>query len=83
MIFTVLYEDAASNTLTNIYLNASDKQAITTASDQIDKELKVNAHRKGVSQGDYRVFVAWPLRVAYTVDLADRIVRVFDVRRAP
>ena len=51
------------------------------ASDEIDRELAVDAEKKGrpLSEG-LRVYDAPPLRAVYSVDSANRLVEVCRIR---
>lgn len=81
MIYTVIWTNAALNALADIYNWATDKAAVTAASHRLDVALRRNAHQKGVDQGTFRVLEEPPLRIAFTVDPADCMVRVFWARR--
>jgi hypothetical protein len=82
MKYTVVWSDAAIARLADLYNRASDRQAVRTASDQIDLELKYSAHRKGIPVGDAgRVLRIPPLAVRFAVDPGDCMARVFQVAR--
>ena len=81
MIYTVVWENSAENTLADIWNNAFDRDAVTDASNQIDRELRVDAERKGTDLQNRRLFVVPPLAVVFVVDSGDCMVRVLNVRR--
>ena len=64
-----------------IWLAASDRNAVTRASDEIDRELAIEAENKGkaLSEG-LRVYDAPPLRAVYSVDSANRLVEICRIR---
>lgn len=81
MKFTVTYYPSARDELIDVWLAASDRQAITDASDAIDRELAWDAHRKGEPYEENRLFGIYPLVVAYSVSVDDRLVTVLRVVR--
>jgi plasmid stabilization system protein ParE len=81
MIYTVTWTKSAQNALADIWNHAPDKQAVTDASNRIDRDLRLDAHRKGRALGNHRVWIDPPLVVAFTVDPGDCMVRVIQVRR--
>jgi hypothetical protein len=81
MIFTVIWTRPARNALADIWTQGPDRQAITEASHRIDQELRVDAHWKGRTLGSHYVWIDPPLIVSFTVDLDDRMVKIFLVRR--
>ncbi len=81
MIYTVTWTDAAIAALADLWNQATDKAAVSAASNEIDKELRVDAHRKGHASEDGRVFIIHPLMVVFAVDAGDCMVRVLQVWR--
>jgi hypothetical protein len=81
MRFTVVMETPAKNQLARIWVRATDKQAVTDASNRIDRELANDAHRKGIPLGIFRRYADDPLEVLYHVDPGDCMVRIIPVRR--
>jgi hypothetical protein len=82
MRYTVTWTKAALNELADIYNNASDRRAVTDASNRIDRELRNDAHQKGHSlQGGRRFLRVPPLLVAFTFSQDDRMVSVLKVLR--
>jgi hypothetical protein len=80
MRLTVVYRRDTLAKLARLWESGPDRAAIAAASDLIDRELAVDADRKGrpLVGGD-RVFVAPPLWVVYTVSPDDRLVTIWEV----
>jgi hypothetical protein len=81
MKYTVIWVPSARARLAELYVQASDKQALSVAANRIDRELKRDADAKGAPWGRFRVYSDDPLAVLFEVDPGDRMVRVFVVRR--
>jgi hypothetical protein len=81
MRYTVVWLPGAEATLTNLWLNASDRQAVTDASNCIDLALANDPDTKGQPQGSFLSLEIAPLAVLYEVDPGDRMVRVITVKR--
>jgi plasmid stabilization system protein ParE len=81
MIYTVVWTNAALNSLADIWNRASDRQAVSEAANRIDRDLRIDADRKGQNLGDYRLLRDPPLVVTFTVDAGDCKVTVLNVRR--
>ena len=81
MKWTVIWTNEAEEELTNIWLRATNKRAISQASDRIELELKRDADKKGEVVGRHRVLHLPPLAVAYEVIPDDCMVRVIHVER--
>ena len=79
MVYTLTYTPSAQDDLALVWVNAPDRQAVADASDRIDRELRVDPDLKGQPQEDHRVYVHYPLAVAYEVIPDDRLVRVIGV----
>ena len=71
MKYAVVYLKAAENRLARIYTQALDPTAVSAASNRIDRELALDAHRKGSPRGGYRVYTDHPLTVLFQVDPGD------------
>jgi plasmid stabilization system protein ParE len=84
MKYTVVWTDAATNRLADIYIKAADRRAVRAAADQIDVELKKDADRKGHSAaGNRRWLRIPPLLVLFTADPGDCMARVLKVGYYP
>jgi hypothetical protein len=81
MRYTLIWEKAAENQLTRIWTRATDKQAVADASNRIDQELLIDAHRKGSPLGVFRTYTDDPLAVLFHVNPGDCMVTVIQVRR--
>jgi hypothetical protein len=80
--YTLVWHASAQDELAQLWINARDRNAVTTAAHVIDVELSQDAATKGVEVGEgLRAFFAPPLRVLFTVDEGDRVVEVVRVRR--
>ena len=77
MNYTVVWKPEAERRLTELWMEANDRSAVTSAADRIDRELRQGAHLKGEGrEGDTRVLLIHPMGV-YFVD--DRKVSVLAV----
>jgi plasmid stabilization system protein ParE len=79
--YTVVWVRSAQDDLANLWLNAPDRNAVTTATHAIDQALGENAPSKGsdLREGLRSLFVP-PLRAIFTVREDDRIAEVLRVR---
>ncbi|HYV37965.1 MAG TPA: hypothetical protein VE988_19930 [Gemmataceae bacterium] len=80
--FTVTWVASAQNSLAQLYLDASNPQAVTDAANTIDSLLAKDPLKAGthVQEELYSLDVI-PLRVLYSVSEPDRLVEVASVRR--
>jgi hypothetical protein len=85
MKYTVVWTDAATNRLADIYTRAAAaRRAVQAASDQIDLDLKTDADRRGHTlAGNRRWLLITPLLVVFTADPADCMARVLKVGYFP
>ena len=82
--YTVTWLKGAQNHLAQIWVDATDRQAITHAADTIDAELAVDPKSKGTPLAEgLRSFSVPPLYVIFSVKELDRIVEVASVRLEP
>ena len=79
MKWTVTWTIKAEEELTEIWLKATNRKAISRASDQIEKELKHNADRKDTAKNGRRILHYPPLAVAYDVFPEDCLIRIVHV----
>jgi hypothetical protein len=78
--YTVVWHDDALNQLADIWMNASNRQSVTSAASTIDRQLADDASTKGTAvEGDLRLTHVPPLRVLFAVIEADRLVRIVDI----
>jgi hypothetical protein len=81
--FTVVWAREAQDQLAALWLDSSDRETITQASDEIDRALADEPSRQGfdVREG-LRGLVAPPLFAIFVVKDADRVAEVLRVRLA-
>lgn len=79
MHYTVVYDPAVEAELIDLWIQAPNRRAVATASNDIDRRLKRSPDRSGQGIGAYRRLVVHPLAVEFTVSPQDRMVRVFRV----
>ena len=79
--YTVVWVQSAQDELADLWLNAPDRNAVTTAAHAIDQELGEDAAVKGtkLSEG-LRSLFAPPLKAIFAAREEDRIVEVLRVR---
>lgn len=81
--FTVTWHQEARDELTMLWLEALDRNAVTTAAHAVDQLLAMDASGKGTKIPDgLRQLIVPPLRVLFAVSEADRMVRVLEVSRS-
>ncbi len=83
-MFRVEWFEGTLDDLTSLWVNADAqlRQAITTATHEIDQELAQDPFRKTESrEGDERIYFHYPLGVIIEVDAQRRIVWVTEVWR--
>jgi hypothetical protein len=82
MKYTVVWTPTAEHHLAELWLQSSDRNAVRSATDTIDKVLTVDAHVHGESRYEtLRVLVVAPLGVDFDVDQNDCLVRVLRIWR--
>jgi plasmid stabilization system protein ParE len=79
MRYTVVWSVAAQNELARIWLQASDRQAVTKAANRIDAILAVSPETKGEEFYRDRLIVDPPLHVVFAVSPDDRRVEVLHI----
>lgn len=79
--YTVVWVRSARDELAELWLNAPNRNAVTTAARDVDQQLAQDASIQGVelSEGLRSLFVA-PLNAIFSVREDDRIVEVLRVR---
>ena len=82
MTFTVVWTPSALRELAALYNQASDKSAVTAASNSIDISLRDDPLSVGESRsGPTRILIEDSLRVSYDVSPDDCLVTVWAVWR--
>jgi len=78
--YTVVWEKNARNELTELWLRAIDRRAVSGAANEIDRSHADDAPDQGaeVSEG-LRVFFCPPLQVLFIARTEDRIAEVVAV----
>lgn len=80
--YTVVWVQSVEDELVEIWLAASDRDAITSATYAVDRELRLDADSKGEELAEgLRSLNESPLRVIFTVSGDDRLVEVVRVAR--
>lgn len=79
--YTVTWRDGARDDLATLWLESGMPSAVAKASNAIDQELSVDPLHKGaVGHEGLRQLSVAPLRVQFTIEEDDRVVRVWSVR---
>jgi plasmid stabilization system protein ParE len=79
--FTVVWSQPTQNRLAGIWVGAADRNAVTAAANAIDVELASDPASKGTTVHEgLRALHIPPLHVMFSVDEADRLVRVVSVQ---
>jgi hypothetical protein len=81
MPFTVTWDPSAQNNLALIWINATDRTAVTNAANFIDRRLRISPDSAGQDLSGFRMFTVPPLTVTFTVSPGDRLVTVRNVWR--
>jgi hypothetical protein len=77
MTWTVAYRPSARDELAELWINAPDRQAVTSAADEIDLLLGSDPLNSGESRDDpMRILIEPPLAVFFDVNPDDRMVVV-------
>jgi len=80
--YTVVWHALAQDELADIWLGATDRNAITAAANTIDTTLAIDPSAQGASVSSRsRELTSGPLHVLFRVIESDRIVQVFSVTR--
>lgn len=79
MRFTVVWMEEAEEELARIWYRSKRQQAIASAANVIDMELKIDAHLKGRLKENNRVLTIRSLAVLYHISMDDRLVRVLSI----
>jgi len=79
--FTVVWEDDTENHLADLWNDAVNRGRVSEAADHIDHELATDAHCKGIDLSEgLRCLKHFPLAAFYSVELDDRMVKVWAIR---
>lgn len=78
---TVVWTQEAMNQLAQVWLNAADRTAVTSAADRIDAHLKQSPDSTGVPYDDHTyLLIVRPLAVRYEFRAMDNLVVVVGLR---
>lgn len=79
--YTVTATRKAEGDLARLWLQATDRNAISKASDTIDQLLRNDAPQRGCDAGrGFRQLIVSPLVIEFTVEEHDRQVTIWSVR---
>lgn len=82
MKYTVTWKPSAENRLVELWLNATDRAAVTAAANELEKMLQIDPHGQGESRADgSRVLFVPPLGALYDADDGNRFVDILKVWR--
>ena len=81
MRYTVVWDQSALDEYTLLWISASDRQALTAASNAIDKLLRSDPERIAVQLDEDWILIEEPLIVTFAIYPDDRLVEVLQVRR--
>lgn len=82
MTYTVVWKPGAERALAELWMEATDRKAVTDAADAIDALLHVGPLDVGESRGQGgRILVVRPVAVYYDVAEDDRLVAVWALWR--
>jgi mRNA-degrading endonuclease RelE of RelBE toxin-antitoxin system len=80
MKYTVVWKPEAERRLADLWVNATNRRAITDAANEIDKQLGHDPETKGESRsGNRRILLESPLGILFKIDPQDRKVIVLTV----
>ena len=79
MTYTVVWTPKAKDQLAEIWLRATDRQAVTQASHRADQLLRRDPESQGIDfYGDW-LLVEPPLQIVFSIYPDDRLVKVEEV----
>lgn len=79
MRFTAIWSPEALDRLADLWTQSADKAAITRAAYTIEGALRIDPDKCGEEFYGDRLYVEFPLAVAFRVRERDRIADIFDV----
>ncbi len=84
MKYTVTWRPSAARRLSEIWLEASERTAVTDASNSIDSLLALCPHDQGEERDlATRILIVSPLAVVYEINEDDRRVTILSIRHTP
>ncbi len=83
MKWTVVYRATAEKDLADLWVGATDRNAVSLAADVIDRKLRTDPLNAGeLLTDELRFVVEGPLEVAFHISILDRMVSVWAVTMA-
>jgi hypothetical protein len=79
MRFTVIWSLIAQDQMADLWLSASDRNAVTRAQAEIDRVLLIDPDQQGMPFFGDRIVVVLPLRALFSINLMDMQVVVEQV----
>jgi hypothetical protein len=76
MRFTVVWSPVALGQLADAWVQATDRDAVTRAADEIDRTLRTDPDQQGLEFYGDRLLEILPLRAVFTVHPDDMLARV-------
>ena len=84
MTYRVRWKNIARDQLATIWMDATDRAAVTAATQQIDAMLQADPDSRGESRPGYRrILIVLPLAVVFKVQEQEQKVIVLSVRYIP
>jgi plasmid stabilization system protein ParE len=83
MNHTVIWRPSAAARLAELWISASDREAVSAAADEIDAKLRTDPASQGESRWDAtRILINPPLAIYFDVAEHDRLAIVWAVWRS-
>ena len=80
MSYTVIWLKSAESELAEVWLNATNRDQVTAAANEIDIRLRANPENEGESRTrQRRILLVPPLGVTFEVHRDDALVRILEV----
>jgi hypothetical protein len=83
MRYTVAWTKMADGHLANLWIQATNRQAVADAGNRIDVALRDDPDSKARPFGKFFIYEDQPLAVLLEIDPGDRMVRVLSVKMSP
>jgi len=80
--YTVVWLRSAQDELADLWTDADDRSAVSSATNAIDVQLSEDAHQKGIELSEgLRAFFVPPLRILFAVREDDYLAEILLVRK--
>ncbi len=84
MKYTLIWKPAVEDRLAQLWIEATDRQAIASAADEIDRYLRTHPSSVGEARDALtRILIADPLAIIYEVNELDCMVYILGVWKIP